>query len=146
MSLPYQIQAMKEQLGSGLRGALAYVGANQLTYNCKYETGGSNSKVFENGTVEAPVSLIFKVNGKRGAGWKMIINIEADDTYTVRLWQSARIGAKRAVKLMAEGKLIPAGEVLYEASMVYCDNLQAVVEAMYDKAIKEKNGGFIPLG
>jgi hypothetical protein len=144
--LPYQVQAIREQLGKGLRGALVYVGASQLTYSCKYENGGAESKVTDNGSIDAPVSLAFSVNGKRGAGWKIIVSLEPSDTYTVRLWQASRIGPKRAVRLMAECKPIPAGEVLDEASGVYCDQLQGIVEQMYDKAIKEKNDGFIPLG
>lgn len=146
MSLPYQIEAMRQQLGTGLRGAMAYVGASQPTYSCKYPTGGATSKVTENGLVDAPVSLCFKVNGKRGAGWRMIVSLEATDTYTVRLWKKNPMGAKTAMKLMAEGKPLKVGEVISERSDVYCDNLQQVVEGMYDDAIKEKNGGFIPLG
>jgi len=146
MSVPYQIQAMREQLGKGLNGALAYVGASQLTYSCKDESGGAESKVLENGAIDAPVALIFKVNGKRGAGWKMIVSLEPSDTYTVRLWQASRIGPKRATSLIEAGKPIPVGEVLDTVTDVYCDQLQDIVEQMYDKAIKEKNDGFIPLG
>jgi hypothetical protein len=47
---------------------------------------------------------------------------------------------------MAENKLVPVGEVLDSSSDIYCDMLQECVERMYDRAIKEKNGGFIPLG
>jgi hypothetical protein len=28
---------------------------------------------------------------------------------------------------------------------VYCDVLQSVIESTYDEAIRERNGGFIPL-
>jgi len=146
MSLPYQIKAIKEQLGSGLRSALAYTGAHQLTYSCKYEFGGGFSKVLDNGLVEAPVALTFKVNGKSGAGWRIIINIEPSDTYSVRLWEAARLGAKTTAKLMAQNKPIVLGEVLAEVKDVYCDNLKQVVEQMYDNAIKKHCRGFAPLG
>jgi hypothetical protein len=146
MSLPYQIEAIKQQLGGGLNSALAYTGAHQLTYFCKYEFGGGNSKVLDNGLVEAPVALTFRVNGKHGAGWRIIINIEPSDTYSVRLWQAAKLGAKTVSKLMAQNKPIMLGEVLAEVKDVYCDNLRQVVERMYDDAIKKHCGGFAPLG
>ena len=145
MKIPYQIEQMRQQLGSGLRSALAYTGAHQLTYSCKYEFGGGFSKVLDNGLVEAPVALTFKVNGKRGAGWRIIINIETNDTYSVRLWEAVRMGAKKAAKLMTENKPIALGKVLAEAKDVYCDNLKQVVEQMYDNAIKQHCGGFVPL-
>jgi len=149
MSLPYQIEAMREQLGKGLRGAMAYVGASKPTYTCKHETGGGNSEVTENGLVSAPVALTFAVNGKRGAGWRIIVSIEASDTYTVRLWKPVNTTAKARMKEMekaaAEGRPMKLGEVLDESSDVYCDVLQEVVERMYDRAINEKCGGFIPL-
>ena len=140
MSVPYQIQAIMEQLGNGLRGARAYVGASQLTYSCKQETGGGESKVLDNGLVDAPVALTFKVNGKKGAGWKIIISIEPSDTYTVRLWKPVRAIAKKVAEGRWNGKL---GEVLDESSDVYCDQLQESVERMYDRAIQKHNGGFI---
>jgi len=134
MSLPYQIQAMLEQMGSGLSGARVYVGASKLTYSCKYETGGAASKVMKNGTVDAPVALIFSVNGKRGAGWKMIVSLEPSDTYTVRLWKPCwRTSSDRV------------GEILDESSDIYCDQLRECIERMYDRAIQKHCGGFIPL-
>jgi hypothetical protein len=144
--LPYQIQAIREQLGNGLNGAMVYVGANQPTYSCKYESGGAESKVLENGLIDAPVSLAFRVNCKRGAGWRIFISLELSDTYTVRLWKPSKISLKKQCQLMAENKLVPVGEVLDSSSDIYCDMLQECVERMYDRAIKEKNGGFIPLG
>lgn len=145
MNIPYQIQAMMEQLGTSINGAFAYVGASTKVYSCKYPTGGSNSKVLENGLVEAPVSLTFQVNGKRGAGWRIIVNLEANDTYTVRLWKAARLGAKTVAKLMSQNKPVVMGEVLAEVTDVYCDNLQRIVEQVYDNAIQRHCGGFIPI-
>ena len=151
MSLPYQIEAMVSQLGGrGLNGAMAYVGASKPTYSCKFETGGANSKVTENGLVDAPVSLAFSVNGKRGAGWKIIVSIEASNTYTVRLWKplnaTALARAKEMAAAKAEGRPERYGEVLDESSDVYCDVLKEVVERMYDRAIKKDGDGFVPLG
>jgi hypothetical protein len=142
MSIPYQIQAIMEQLGSGLRGARAYVGASQLTYSCKQESGGGESKVLENGLVDAPVALTFNVNGKKGAGWKIIISIEPSDTYTVRLWKPVRVSAKKVAEGRWDGK---NGEILDESTDIYCDQLQESVERMYDRAIQKHSGGFIPL-
>ena len=142
MSIPYQIQAIMEQLGNGLNGARAYVGASQLTYSCKHEAGGGNSKVLENGLVDAPVALTFNVNGKKGAGWKIIISIEPSDTYTVRLWKPVPMRAKKALEVGWDGKV---GEILDESTDVYCDQLQESVERMYDRAIQKHSGGFIPI-
>jgi hypothetical protein len=142
MSVPYQIQAIMEQLGNGLRGARAFVGASQLTYSCKHETGSGESKVLDNGLVDAPVALTFNVNGKKSAGWKIIISLEPSDTYTVRLWKPIPMRAKKVLEGRWDGKL---GEVLDESSDVYCDQLQESVERMYDRAIQQHNGGFIPL-
>ena len=43
------------------------------------------------------------------------------------------------------GMPVPAGEVLDTRENVYCDQLQEIVEQMYDRAIKNYNGGFIPM-
>lgn len=145
MSLPYQIEAMVKQIGQGLNGGFVYVGASKKYFTCKYSTGGATSTVLPNGTVDAPVSLVFRVNGKRNAGWRFIVSIEPSDTYTVRLWKPIKIGLKKTCQLMAENKMVPVGEVIDSATDVYCDQLQDCIERMYDKAIKEHNQGFIPL-
>lgn len=143
--IPHQIEAMREQLGTGLNGGLVYVGASRLTYLCKYESGGAESKVTETGLVDAPVSLAFNVNGKRREGWKVIVSLEPSDTYTVRLWKPSKISLKKQCQLMAENKVVPVGEVIDVACEIYCDQLQSCVEQMYDRAIRERNDGFIPL-
>ena len=144
MSVPYQIETMLAQMGKGLSGARVYVGASQITYSCKEE--GGESKVLPNGLIDAPISVCFKVNGKRGASWKMIVSLEPSDTYTVRLWKPIRQTALAAAKAMEAGKPEKYGEVLDESSDVYCDVLQEVIERMYDRAIKKHNDGFIPMG
>lgn len=143
--IPQTIQSIQQQLGHGLTGAMVYVGASHPTYLCKHEYGGAESKVLENGMIDAPVSLSFKVNGKRGQGWRIFISLEPSDTYTVRLWKSIKTSLKKTCKLLQEKKIIPVGEVLDTATDIYCDQLQECVEGMYDRAIKAHNQGFIPL-
>lgn len=145
MTLPYQIQQMREQIGLGLKGGFVYVGASQLTYTCKHATGGAVSVILPNGLIDAPVSLSFRVNGKRNEHWRFFVSVEPSDTYKVYLWRKAKISTKKACQLMAEGKPVPAGEILDSAEDVYCDSLQECIEQMYDKAIKTHNQGFIPL-
>ena len=68
------------------------------------------------------------VNGKRGEHWAVKITLDWSDTYTVEL-------------LAYKGKKM---QVLASRSDVYCDELQKVVEDMYDNGIKEHNQGIIP--
>ncbi len=74
-------------------------------------------------------ALHLYVNGKRGETWMISIILDVSDTYTVRL-----VAENKAAKQLLDSK-----------DDVYCDELQAVVEQMYDNAIKKYNGGFIPL-
>lgn len=67
------------------------------------------------------------VNGKRGHTWYITITVSAADLYDIELW-SVR-GDRR--------------ELLGETSDLYFDDLQAAVEALYDNAINEHNGGVI---
>jgi hypothetical protein len=140
--LPYTIRTIIEQMGgSGLRGAMVYVGASTRTYKCPRVEGECRpdypSRRTENGEglIDYQVGLSFKVNGKRGQGWTMIVAYEADDTYTVWLW-------KRIRRPRYTGQV---GEVLAEHRGVYCDQLKSTVEQTYDEAIRQHCGGFIPL-
>lgn len=146
MSLPYQIEQMSHQIGNGLNGGFAYIGASKKYYTCKYPTGGATSTVLPNGTVDAPVSLVFNVNGKKGAGWKIIVSLEPSDTYTVRLWKPSKISLKKQCQLMSANQMVPVGTVMATSTDVYCDQLQGCIEAMYDKSIREHNNGWIPMG
>jgi len=140
--LPDTIRSIIDQMGgTGLRGALVYVGASKLTYKCPEPRGecrpDHTSRRTEGGEglIEFGVGLSFSVNGKRGEGWKVIVAYEPDDTYTVWLW-------KRIRRPRYTGQV---GEVIGEIRNVYCDQLKSTVEEMYDGAIKERCGGFIPL-
>ena len=127
---------MLDQLGRGINGSLAYVGASRLIYkNRPDDSCPDASIVTDNGLVDYQTGLQFNVNGKRG--WKIIVSLEPSDTYTVRLWHSFHpsITAKT-------GKF---GENLEENSDVYCDMLADMVESMYDAAIQQYCGGFIRL-
>lgn len=138
---PYTIRTIIEQLGgTGLRGALMYVGAHSLVYKCSEMEGECRPyhrseyvTVEDMGAcVAADVFLKFKVNGKRGQCWYQVIAYEPDDTYSV--W------------LMRGDRKVTGTDVIIECARdVYCDSLKDVVEHMYDRAIKERNGGFINL-
>jgi hypothetical protein len=137
--VPETIRTIIEQCGGmGLRGAFVYVGAQEFSYKCpnvRGECRGSPSNITEHGLVDYGVGLTFRVNGKRGANWRMMIAYEPDDTYSVYLW-------RRAYPKEEEKGL--RGVVLESADDVYCDTIKSVVEQMYDRAIKEHNDGFIP--
>jgi hypothetical protein len=137
--VPDTIRTIIEQCGGmGLRGAFVYVGAQEFNYKCpnvRGECRGSRSEVTKEGLVDYGVGLTFKVNGKRGANWRMMIAYEPDDTYSVYLW-------RRAYPKDEEKGL--RGNVIDVLNDVYCDTLKGVVEQMYDRAIKEHNDGFIP--
>jgi hypothetical protein len=137
---PYTIRTIIEQCGGmGLRGAFVYIGASQFSYKCpdvETECRGHRSSVTKEGLVDYGVGLTFRVNGKRGAGWRMMIAYEPDDTYSVYLWRRAKPTEEKAGR---------RGVVIGSYDDVYCDMLKEVVEQMYDRAIKEHNDGFIPL-
>lgn len=140
-NLPYTIQCIIEQAGGqGLSGAFVYNGAKNLSYNhpkhdrdCECRPG-KRSFVDEAGLLFSDVYLSFQVNGKRGEGWKQIVCYEPDDTYTVYL---IRLANKKET---AAGTI---SVVLDKRVNVGCDNLQQVLESMYDSAINQHNGGFI---
>lgn len=139
--LPYTINAIVRQLGSGLTGAVNYCGGRKAVY--KYSGDPSthdgeyrpdySSKVTPEGCIDSPVSIWWSVNGKRGEDWKICVSYEPDDTYTVRLW-------RKVVNLPGQ-----IGEVLTERRDVYTDTLKGTFEEIYDEAICKYNDGAIPL-
>lgn len=138
--IPYTIRTIIEQMGGqGIRGAFAYVGGHNLLYKCpqvesEYRSSYRSHERLDGG-VDYDVGLMFKVNGKRGQMWHMIVAYEGDDTYTVWLVRIA------TPKQRAEGK---HAIVLAHHEDVYWEDLQGIVEQTYDRAIKEHNQGFIP--
>jgi hypothetical protein len=94
--------------GTGLRGALVYIGTRQIIKGKDY------------------IGLL--VNGKPGYKWMIKITLDFSDTYIVELL------ATRGDKT----------EQLARQENVYCDELQGVVEQMYDNGIKQHNEGVIP--
>jgi len=139
MMVPYTIRTIIEQSGGrGPRGAFAYVGGTALTYSCpqsEREERPGYASCIVNGTVDFGVGLIFAVNGKRGEQWHMIVAYEPSDCYTVWL-------VRRATP--TEWTAGQRGAILDHARDVYCDQLQSVIEAMYDAAIAKHCQGFIP--
>jgi hypothetical protein len=139
-SLPETIRTIIAQAGGlGLAGAFTYVGASQFTYRCpqaevEYRSSRPSRLVSEAGLgfVDYEVGLQTRVNGKRGRAWTLIIAYEPDDTYTVWLLEACQ-GRKAGSMVLACHR------------DVYCDVLQSVIESTYDEAIREHNGGFIPL-
>ena len=133
--VPYTIQEIIAQLGGmGLYGAPVYMGTKSVSYRCK--NGRGDSEATPEGLIDYDTGVQLKVNGKRGRNWTVIVSLEFSDTYTVRLWQSA------TPKKRAEGIV---GEILDTRTDVHCEELQEVVEQMYDEAIKKHNGGFIKI-
>jgi hypothetical protein len=138
--VPDTVQAIIAQAGGlGLRGAFVYVGARDITYQCAQAEGEYRSSYPSRlkseggvGFVEFEVGVRFRVNGRRGRNWLMIIAYEPDDTYTV--WLVEGHAARQ-----------PGSMVLACQRDVYCDALQSVIESTYDEAISKHNQGFIPL-
>ena len=139
-SLPETVQAIIAQAGGlGLRGAFTYIGASAFSYRCaealgEYRSSRPSRLVSEGGQgfVDYEVGLQCRVNGKRGRAWTLIVAYEPTDVYTVWLVEGHR-----------DRK--PESMVLACLRDVYCDTLQSVIEATYDRAIQEHNQGFIPL-
>lgn len=139
--LPDTIRSIIDQAGGfRLSSAFAYVGASMFTYQCaeaegEYRSGSVSRQSTQGGEsfIQAEVFLRFRVNGKRGRCWTLIIAYEPTDVYTVWLVEGHR------------GRN-PSTMVLACVRDVYCDTLQSVIEEVYDRAIQEHNGGVIPLG
>lgn len=135
--LPQTIQDMFIQMGGGkMSGAMIYCGVSKWSYTNIEREKQRNSFVTPSGAVDTSVGIIMQVNGKRGAGWRIIVSYELSDTYTVRLWRKAT---------PTEEKKDIFGVVLYTEEDVYCDMLQNIIEQMYDQAIREHNKGFVPI-
>lgn len=138
--VPDTVQAIVAQAGGmGLKGALVYVGVRDLTYRCaepdgEYRSSRPSRLVSKRGLgcVDFEVGVKFRVNGKPGRNWIMVIAYEPNDTYTVWLVEGH---AKRQ----------PGSMVLACHRDVYCDTLKSVIEDTYDEAIRVHNQGFIPL-
>jgi hypothetical protein len=132
----WRIQTIIDQLGgTGLRGAFVYTGAQQITYKDRPDEMTPDPSRIDGDGVHFDTGIMWKVNGKHSQTWKELVTLEPSDTYTVRL-----------LKIHTPQQWHKTGqpcEVLYEASGVYCDMLQAIAEEAYDTAIKEHNGGFI---
>jgi len=138
--VPETVQAIIAQAGGlGMRGAFVYVGAQHLTFKCaepegEYRSSRTSRLVSERGlgSVDFEVGVTFRVNGKPGRAWMMIIAYEPNDTYSVWLVEGHKRREASAMVLACHRD-------------VYCDTLQSVIEATYDDAIREHNQGFIPL-
>lgn len=127
---PYSIQHIMEQLRHGMVGALDYVGGHELFFThppdgrdheCR---SSSHSHIDKNGSPKYEVGLSFRVNGKAGEHWRMTIAYEPDDTYTVWLVRNL------------ERRQSTLSEVLASMEQVSSDDLQHVVESIYDEAVK----------
>src|ERR1044072_5680694 len=140
MKPPYTIRTIIEQMGGlGLSGAPVYCGAHQFAYKCRAVEmecrSAFRSRETDHGLLDYDVGLTFRVNGKRGQNWTMLVAYEPNDTYSVWLWR------KGAPSEQAAGKY---GVVLATRDDVYCDTLKETVERMYDEAIRKHCRGFIP--
>lgn len=138
--LPDTIQSIISQAGGlGMQGAFVYVGAGPFSYSCPQPEGECRpdkqswlALSGELGSVEFEVGLAFRVNGRRGRNWTMVVAYEPDDTYTV--WLTEGHPARRAESM-----------VLACHRDVHCDTLQSVIEGTYDEAIQTHNDGVIPI-
>lgn len=116
-----------------LSSATTMVGAPMTAITYRHPPHGHNEEVrgcqsgfdASTGTVHYTVGIEFPVNGKPGQNWRMCIAYEGTDTYAVWLW----------------GK----DGVLDHETDIYNDSLYRAVNSLYDEAIKQHNGGFIPL-
>lgn len=144
--MPYTIRTIVDQCGGmGLSGAFVYVGAERFVYRHPPEYDGNwdgecrssfRSEVTRDGQINYDVGLSFRVNGKRGQRWTMLIVYEPDDTYSIYLWRPGR---------PSEQERGIFGVALDQRNDVYCDTLKEVVERMYDRGIQHHCDGFIPL-
>ncbi|MCZ7636603.1 MAG: hypothetical protein M5U12_11605, partial [Verrucomicrobia bacterium] len=140
-TVPETIRTIIAQAGGQrISGAFAYVGARKLTYRCaRLEGEFRSSRDSRLRTdlampfVDYEVGLQFQVNGKRGRVWTMIVAYEPNDTYTAWLVEGRRRRGQLGLKELAC------------ARDVYCDTLKGVIEAVYDRAIRDHNDGFIPM-
>jgi hypothetical protein len=145
MTVPETIETMIQQLGGrNINSATCYVGAHNISWKCDERFGeyrsSFKSHVRDDGLINWDVGLFFRVNGKKGAGWFMVVSYEPDDTYSVWLVRQRSLSER-----MESRQLDKLGEVLAHRDDVYGDELKHTVEEMYDRAILEHNDGWIPL-
>ena len=135
---PYSIQNIMEQLRHGMVGALDYVGGHELFFNhppngrdhqCR---SSFHSHIAENGRLKYEVGLTFRVKGKAGENWRMTIAYEPDDTYTVWLMRDI------------VGRPLSMSQVLATEDEVNSDDLQDVVESIYDDAVRKFERNVVP--
>jgi len=124
--LPQFALDIYEQLGGWrLRGAITYCGGREVRYG-KFNPSYPQVEPDDNCLFDFTNCLRFRPNTNRKS--LIIIAIQPSDTYTVWLWRE---------------KKELTGEIVGYADDVYCDNLQRIVEGMYDAYIKEYQKGFI---
>lgn len=134
---PYTIQNIMEQLRHGMVGALAYVGGHELFFNHPADGRDSEcrstfrSYFDENSALKYEVGLSFRVKSKPDEGWRMVIAYEPDDTYTI--WLLRDSNQHRRLHLRAKC------EVILSQDDVNDDDLQNVVETLYDEAIRSRS-------
>lgn len=141
---PHVIETIRQQIGTGINGGLAYVGADKLAYaypkgaprDCEYRPDNPSAVDPETGSLKAEISLTFKVNAKG----TVVISVayEPDDTYTVRMFRL------RPPRERMDGG--PVLETISERADVHGAELQGAVEGMYDDYIREHQNGFIRVG
>lgn len=140
-----QTQTMLDQLGAhlGLRSPFVYVGATNIVFKQCEGYPSTSSRIDEQGYIQAEQYVMFHVNGGNmqpgNPKWKMIVCYEPNDTYTVYLYQPYKIPSRGA------SGMTQVGEALDSRRDVYCDELRSVVEQMYDRAIQERQQGFIKI-
>jgi hypothetical protein len=135
---PYSIQNIMEQLRHGMVGALDYVGGHELFF--KHPPDGRDhecrssfrSHLGENGSLKYEVGLSFRVKGKQGENWRMTIAYEPDDSYTV--WLVRDLDHRQST----------LSEILASTEQVNSDDLQHVVESIYNEAVKSPEKDFAP--
>lgn len=133
---PYSIQYIMEQLRHGMIGALAYVGGSELFFN--HPASGRDgecrstfwSYLDDCGTLKFEVGLGFRVKSKPGENWRMIVAYEPNDTYTVWLLHASTSHGW----LHAE----TSGEMIACVNNIKDEELQHVVESVYDTALKTR--------
>ncbi len=123
-------------------GTLAYVGGHELFFN--HPASGRDrecrssfrSHCDENGTLKYEVGLSFRVKGKPGEDWQMVIAYEPDDTYTIWLLRNCIPSRHAGSRTMFE--------VILCLDNVSDENLQHAVESTYDDAFKIREQEFAP--
>lgn len=126
--LPQFAQDIYNQLNGGkLNGAITYCGGREVRYG-PFNSQYPQVEPDEHGRFDFSNCLRFRPNTSRRT--LIIIAIQPLDTYTVWLWRE---------------KADRTGEILERQDEVYCDDLQQVVERMYDAYIKTHQKGFIDL-